>query len=225
MAPENVQVYDFRRTDLIARDQIRAINLLHESFARSISASLSAYLRAYVVVNLVSVEQISFTDFTNCLPSPTSLMTLGIKPYEGNAVLEINPSLVFPILEMLLGGAGKGSGSMNREITEIEQTILDGLLRIILSDLRTAWGAITSIDFGIESHETKPELLQVMAPNEAVVVSSIEIRIGDIATGLINIEIPSILFKMMRIKLDHKLSISNTSITEEEQAHGLRLLR
>src|SRR6266404_125867 len=61
MAPENVQVYDFRRTDRIARDQIRAINMLHESFARSISASLSAYLRAYVVVNLVSVEQISFT--------------------------------------------------------------------------------------------------------------------------------------------------------------------
>jgi flagellar motor switch protein FliM len=221
----DVQVYDFRRTDRIARDQIRAINMLHESFARSISASLSAYLRAYVVVNLVSVEQISFTDFTNCLPSPTSLMTLGIKPYEGNAVLEINPSLVFPILEMLLGGAGKASGSMNREITEIEQTILDGLLRIILSDLRTAWGAVTSIDFGIDSHETKPELLQVMAPNEAVVVSSIEIRIGDMASGLINIAIPSILVKMLRQKFDQQWSVRRTEVTEEEQARVLRHVR
>ncbi|SRR5258708_5286998 len=225
MAPENVQVYDFRRTDRIARDQIRSINMLHESFARSISASLSAYLRAYVVVNLVSVEQISFTDFTNCLPSPTSLMTLSIKPYEGSAVIEINPSLVFPILEMLLGGAGKSSGNINREITEIEQTILDGLMRIILSDLRNAWRAVTAIEFSILSHETKPELLQVMAPNEAVVVSSIEVRIGDMATGLVNIGIPSILVKMLRQKFDQQWSVRRTEATEEEQARVLRQVR
>src|ERR1051326_3529641 len=104
-APDDTstQVYDFRRPDRIAKDQLRAIHLLHENFARSVAGSLSAYLRAYVAVTLVSVEQLSFMGFAQCLPSPTSLITLGMKPLDGNAVLEINPSLVFPILEMLLG--------------------------------------------------------------------------------------------------------------------------
>ena len=64
---------------------------------------------------------------------------------------------------------------MTREITEIEQSILDGLLRIILQDLRTSWQAVTALEFSIESHETEPQLLQILAPNEAVVAISLEV--------------------------------------------------
>src|SRR5437763_16809789 len=85
---KRAQPYDFRRPDRIAKDQLRAIHLLHENFARSLGSSLSAYLRAYVVVNLVSVEQLSFTEFSQCLPAPTCLVYVGMKPYDCNAVLE-----------------------------------------------------------------------------------------------------------------------------------------
>lgn len=220
----SVQPYDFRRPDRIAKDQLRAIHLLHENFARSLASSLSAYLRAYVAVNLVSVEQLSFVEFTQCLPSPTSMIALGMKPYDGNAVLEINPSLVFPILEMLLGGTGKLATKLTREVTEIEQSILEGLLRIILNDLRTAWHAVTALDFSIESHETEPQLLQILAPNEAVVAISVEVRIGETA-GMMNIGIPSIVVKMLRHKFDQQWSVRKSQSTEQEQARVLRLIR
>src|ERR1700693_4234379 len=126
---KRAQPYDFRRPDRIAKDQLRAIHILHEKFARSLASSLSAYLRAYVVVNLVSVEQLSFTEFSQCLPSPSCLVSLGMKPYEGNAVLEINPCLVFPIIEILLGGGSRSALKIAREISEIEQSVLDGLFR------------------------------------------------------------------------------------------------
>src|SRR5512140_3305823 len=102
---KKAQPYDFRRPDRIAKDQLRAIHLLHENFARTLGSSLSAYLRAYVIVNLVSVEQLSFLEFSQCLPSPTCLVSLSMRPFDGNAVLELNPALVFPIVEMLLGGS------------------------------------------------------------------------------------------------------------------------
>src|SRR5271170_3544739 len=131
--------YDFRRTERIPKDQLQAIRQLHENFARRTAASLSAYLRAYAVVNLVSVEQISLLEFIQALPSPTILISLGIKPYDGVVLLELNPPLAFPILEMLLGGSGKVSTKIERAITEIEQNILDGLLAIILNELRASW--------------------------------------------------------------------------------------
>jgi flagellar motor switch protein FliM len=221
---EPAQPYDFRRPDRIAKDQLRAIHLLHENFARSLASSLSAYLRAYVAVNLVSVEQLSFMEFTQCLPSPTSMIALGMKPYDGNAVLEINPSLVFPILEMLLGGSGKLATKITREITEIEQSILEGLLRIILQDLHTSWHAVTALDFSIESHETEPQLLQILAPNEAVVAISVEVRIGETA-GMMNIGIPSIVVKMLRQKFDQQWSVRKTQATQDENSRLLRLLR
>src|SRR3984893_9370841 len=112
-ASSNAQPYDFRRPDRIAKDQLRAIHLLHENFARSLASSLSAYLRTYAIVNLVSVEQLSFLEFSQCLPSPSCLVTLDMKPFEGAAGLEINPALVFPIIEMLLGGSTKSLLKVN----------------------------------------------------------------------------------------------------------------
>src|SRR5438874_12868112 len=134
--------FDFRRPDRIPKSQIRAIHLLHDTFVRDLVSSLSAYLRSYVTVNLVSVEQLSYAEFLDGLPSPTCLVSLGLNPYDGNGVMELNPSLVFPILEMLLGGTGKSSAAIQRDITEIEQRLLDGLFRIILQDLREAWKAV-----------------------------------------------------------------------------------
>lgn len=216
--------YDFRRPDRIAKDQLRAIHLLHENFARNLASSLSAYLRAYVIVNLVSVEQLSFSEFSQCLPSPSCLISLGLRPYDGNAVLEINPSLVFPILEMLLGGTGRSGTKINREITEIEQSILDGLYRIILHDLRQAWAPVTAIDFTIEARETEPQLLQIMAPNEAALAIGLEIRMAENA-GMMNIGMPSIIVKMLRQKFDQQWSVRRAESTPEEQARILRLIK
>ena len=218
------QPYDFRRPDRIAKDQLRSIHLLHENFARSLASSLSAYLRAYVVVNLVSVEQLSYMEFSQCLPSPSCLVSLGMRPYEGNAVLEVNPALVFPILEMLLGGNAKAPLKMTREVTEIEQSILDGLYRIILQDLRTSWQAVAPMDFSVEGHETEAQLLQILAPNEAVVAISMEVRVGD-NSGMMNIGIPSIIVKMLRHKFDQQWSVRRSQSTDREQGRILKLIK
>ena len=102
--------------------------------------------------------------------------------------------------------------------------MLDGLFRIILQDLREAWKAVTSVDFTIESMETEPQLLHVLAPNEAVVSIGIEVRIGE-TVGMMNIAMPSIVIKMMRQKFDQQWSVRKTHASENEQARILRVLR
>jgi flagellar motor switch protein FliM len=216
--------FDFRKPDRIAKSQLRAIHQLHENFVRNLVSSLSAYLRSYLIVNLVSVEQLSYSEFLECLPSPTCIASLGLKPYDGNAVLELNSSLIFPILEILLGGDGKLQFSAQREITEIEQVLLDGLLRLILRDLREAWTFVTPIDFTIENIETEPQFLQILAPTEAVVAVAIEIRIGD-SIGMMNIAMPSIVIKMMRQKFDQQWTLRKSASTDLEQSRMLDLIR
>lgn len=216
--------FDFRRPDRIPKSQVRAIHLLHDTFVRNLVSSLSAYLRSYLTVNLVSVEQLSYAEFLDGLPSPTCIVSLGLNPYDGNGVMELNPSLVFPILEMLLGGTGKTSATIQRDVTEIEQKLLDGLFRIILNDLREAWKGVTTVDFTIESMETEPQLVRILAPNEAVVSIGIEIRIGD-SVGMMNIAMPSIVIKMMRQKFDQQWSVRKTHASVDEQSRVLRFLR
>ncbi|MSV30331.1 MAG: flagellar motor switch protein FliM [Bryobacterales bacterium] len=222
-APPKVVAYDFRRLDRVSKEQLRGIHLLHNNFARNLAASLSAYLRAYVIVNLVSIEQLSFAEFTQCLPSPTCMIWLGMKPFDGAGVLELNPSLMFPLLEMLLGGNVRGLTRVNREATEIEQQILDTLFRIMLHDLKEAWQGVSNINFTIEGHETEPQLLQILAPTEAVVSVGLEVRIGE-TTGMLNIAVPSITIKMLRHRFDRQWSVRKTDSTEEEQSRMLSIL-
>src|SRR5258706_4069103 len=203
-AAKQAAAYDLRRPDRIAKEQLRSIHLLHDNFARNLASSLSGYLRAYVIVNLVSVEQLSFSEFTQCLQSPTVLVSLGMKPFDGNAVMELNPSLVFPLLEMMLGGNGKGA-ALSRETTEIEQSIIDTLFRIILHDLGLAWQMVANINFTVEGRETEPQLLQILAPNEAVDSIGLEIRVGD-TVGLMNIGMPSIVINTLQHKYDQQSS-------------------
>ena len=219
----DIPIFDFRRPDHISKSQVRAIHLLHENFVRSLVADLSAYLRTYIVMNLLSVEQLAYSEFLESLPPSTFVACLAMKPYEGSALLELNPCLVFPILEMLLGGTGKSNTNIRREVTEIEQHLMDGLMRIIVRNLSEAWKAVTTINFSVQSVDTEPQFLQIMAPNEAVVSISIEMRIGE-AAGLLNIAMPSLMIKMMRHKFDQQWSVRKTAATAEDERRVLRIL-
>ena len=216
-------LFDFRRPDRIPKSQIRAIQLLHDTFVRNLASSLSVYLRSYLTVNLVSVEQLSYAEFLQGLPSPTCLVSLGLRPYDGSGVLELGPSLVFPVLEMLLGGTGKVSAAAQRGLTEIEQKLLDGLVRIILQDLREAWKGVTEMEFTVQAIETEPQLVRIMAPNEAVVTIGVEISIGE-TVGMMNIALPSIVIKMMRQKFEQQWLVRK-SRSDPEQARFLERLR
>lgn len=217
--------FDFRRLDRIPKSQLRAIRLLHDNFVRNLASSLSAYLRTYMAVNLVSVEQLSYAEFLDGLSSPTCLVCLGLRPYEGTAVMELNPAMTFPILEVLMGGKSKTTTPLEREITEIERNLLEGLLRIILRDLKEAWETITSIDFKVDSMETDPQMLQVLDPGEAFVATGIEVRVGE-AIGMMNLAIPSLIIKMMRTKFTHHGGGRKGRPSETDQAKMLgRVLR
>ena len=215
--------YDFLRPNRIPASQLRAIRLLYENFARSVASNLSAYLRSYVAVNLVSFEQVPFQEFIEGLPSPTIIVSLSLRPYEGSGVLEMSPASFFPILEMLLGGNGKAPEVFTREITDIELRLVEMLLRLIVQDLREAWKMIATIDFAVQTIEKEPQFLQILAPTEAVIMIGMEIRAGD-ACGPLNIAIPSLAIKMMQQKVGHQWNTRRVEPTVESQEKMLRLL-
>lgn len=188
---------DFSRLDRIPKSQIRSVHLVHENFSRNLASSLSTYLRDYVSMNLVSLEQISYGEFMEGFASPAFIAYVGLHPYDGTAVMEINPGLVFTFVEMLLGGGGKTVLSTQRKVTEIEKSLMQNLLRIILQDLSEAWKAVTDLRFAVQSLADEPEGFHVLSPAEAVVATGIEVRVAS-TTGMINLAIPSIFIKRLR---------------------------
>ncbi len=185
----SVIVYNFRRPDRVDKEQIRSLHFLHDRFARNISTSLSAYLRTVTDVNVTSVEQFTYSEFLMSVPDPTAFYAISLTPLEGLAALELNPSVAFSMIDRMLGGSGRGMAP-TRGLTEIEHNVIDGVVKLVLEHLTETWRNIVDVRFRVNGRDTRPQMLQVAAPNEVVVLIGFDIKIGD-ARGMLNFCLPA----------------------------------
>jgi flagellar motor switch protein FliM len=175
----SVKVYDFRHPDRFSKDQTRALQMLHDHFARLLATSMSTFLRTIAEVRLVSVDQLSYNEFIRSIANPTCISLLKMNPLDGNGLVDISPGLSFTIVDRLLGGVGKDI-KKNRELTEIEQTLLKKVVEGVCESLREAWRNVVPLEPELETMETNPQLfLQYYLPTEMVILLTFEVTIGD----------------------------------------------
>lgn len=188
-AADDAVRYNFRRPDRIAKEQLRSIHFLHDRFALNVSTALSAFLRAMTEVTIVSVDQFAYSEFLMSLPDPTAIYAIGLHPLDGVGALELNPAVAFTMVDRLLGGNGQ-TAVPNRPLTEIEQNVLDAVVKLLLENLTETWRPIADVQFRIQGSDTRPQMLQVTGPNEIVVVLAFDVRLGDVR-GLLHVCIPA----------------------------------
>jgi flagellar motor switch protein FliM len=190
VAAAEATVYNFRRPDRVSKEQIRSLHFLHDRFARNVATSLSAYLRSATDINVVSVEQFTYSEFLMSLPDPTAFYAVSLQPIDVLGALELNPSIAFAMIDRMLGGTGRPP-ALSRALTEIEQNVVDSVVKLILENLTEAWAPILSVQFKIQGRETRPQMLQVAAPNEAFILLVFDIKIAE-TRGMLNLCVPAI---------------------------------
>ncbi len=186
---EKVVPYDFKRPERVGKEQMRALQSLHEGFGRNFGAALSALLRSIVEVKLTSVDQLTYGEFVFSLENPTCFNLIRAEPLEGHLILDINPAILYPIIDRLLGG-GKDAGPVSRRpLTEIELRLVGRITSLFLQELKHAWDGLLSLKLSVDRVESNPQLVQIVPPNEVVVLVSFELLLGELR-GMINLCIP-----------------------------------
>ena len=176
---KDVHTYDFKRPERVSKEQMRAIEGIHDSFARNLGASLSDLLRTIVEVRVETAEQLTYSEFIYSLPNPTNFNLLTALPLEGQLCLEISPLIIYPIIDRLLGGTNSELFIPQRPLTMIEQRLVAKITSRALTTLTEAWADLVEVQFDIVEVESNPHLVQIVAPNEIVVVIGFEIKIGN----------------------------------------------
>jgi flagellar motor switch protein FliM len=199
----HVKMYDFKRPDKFSKDQIRTIQMIHEVFARLTTTYLSGYLDTFVNVHVASVDQITYEEFTRSIPNPTTLAPIHMDPLKGSAIIEIDPTITFAILDLLYGGEGE-SLKNNRKLTDIEQSIMEGTVIRMLGNLREAWVPIIDLRPKLGEIENNIQFAQIVPPNNMCILITLETRIGDVES-MMNMCIPYITIESIM----HKLTATN----------------
>jgi flagellar motor switch protein FliM len=223
---EKIVPYDFKRPERVGKEQMRALQTLHEGFGRNFAAGLSAMLRSMAEVKLTSVDQLTYSEFVFSLENPTCFNLLKADPLEGNLILDINPSILYPIIDRLLGGGREGGALARRPLTEIELRLVARITNLFLTELRRAWENVLDLKLEVVRVESNPQLVQIVPPNEVVVLISFELALGE-ARGMVNLCIPYNSIERISGKLSANswVSYGKRQATPESVKHITETLR
>lgn len=183
-----VKTYDFKRPDKFSLDQIKTLSTIHETFSRLFTLSLSAQIQKKVEVQVRCVDQMTFAEFLQSQPNPTSMAIIGMSPLKGTALLEIDPNISSVLLNRMFGGPGEPLKE-NIELTLFERSTMEMLVKGLLVDLKTAWKPIIDLNPFLGQIETVPQRAQIVPPSEMVILISLKMKIGD-TKGYLNLCLP-----------------------------------
>ena len=162
---KNVEKCDLGKAKTLSAEQIRVVNTLHESFARRVGDSLGTYLRTACELNLVAAEQLRYSEFLSRVPETSYLASLRMLPIDAGALLLMDMSLIFPIVDLALGGSGTDA-TEPRDTTEIEDQIIEAAISLMARDLQNAWAAVVAFDIQFDRRQPLSQLNAMMLANE-----------------------------------------------------------
>ena len=212
-----VKEYDFSRPAKFSKEHLRTLEIIFEHFGRLVSSNLPAYLRKNVQVEVMNSEAVTYMEFSNALSNPTLLGIVNMHPLGGSIIIEVATNIGYAIIDRLLGGAGEPL-EKNRDFSEIEISILERILNIMVNLMKEPWENVVEIDPILERIETNSQFAQIISPTEMIAIVTININIGGIE-GLMNVCLPYMTLEHVMDKLNTKYWFS-TMQNRDEQSYA-----
>lgn len=212
--------YNLTSQNIMLRDQFHALEEVYDKFANLLDTTLSGTLQRSIEVEFVSTEMVKYQECISAFSSPTSLNIFTMDPLIGNALLAIEPQLVFSLIDCMFGGSGKPMGRV-REFTLIEQRLIQKFAIEVLNKWGDAWKVVQSVRIALKKSETKPEFVHLVSPNDLMVVIIFAIK-GQEFSGNFHICISYLMLEPIKDKLSSKyLREKDMENTWSDQLKGL----
>lgn len=213
-----VATYDFKHPNRVSKDQVRTLENMHDNFAAQIGSTLSAMLRTMVDVDLISVDQINYSEYIMSLVSPSCSYTISVQPLEGLCIVDFNPTLTFAFIDRMFGGGNKIL-EIERELTGIEKSVMGRIASKIYADLEKSWANIVKIKIEQKSLETNPQFIRIIPAGETVIVVSLQLKLFN-TTGLMTICYPYVTLETILGKLSAQNWIDSTKKADGSGSRG-----
>lgn len=213
--------YNFKKAIRFSKDQIRSLNRIHENFARKLTTFFSFELRSYAQINVASVDQIPYEEFIRSIPKMTILNVFDVPPLEGRILMEVNPHIAYSMLDRMMGGKGTSINKVEN-LTEIETKIMSNTFERAFEHFGEAWETVVDMEPMLAEFEVNPQFLQMVSPNDTVVVISLNTTIAE-TTGMINICIPYVVLEPIIPKLSVHYWMQNEK--KEREPNEIEILQ
>ncbi len=220
---KEVQLYDFRRPNRLSKNQLRTIQTLHENFSESLSYYLVSQLQTVVTINVISVDQLFYSEYILSVSSPSCLYVFDVVGTEGSGILELSPQLALAIIARLLGGDIEITRSP-RVLSAIEQTILRNVVDQIMRQLSETWQVIYPLKFRLDRYESEADFVQIAPSSEIVIVVVFDVTLGT-HTFSISLCYPTFTLENVLAQIGWRHLTAGIRVSPEKQKEDRELIR
>lgn len=217
---KEIFTFDFRLPHRLSKNQLRTMQAVHESFGEMFASYLLGRLQTTVTIDVLSVDQLFYSEFVLSMGSPSCIYVFRIVESEALGILEFPPQLVLAIIERMLGGSKSGERK-TRLITKIEQNIFKAIITRALTDLQKSWKNVAPLTFVFERYETERDFAQIVPASEIVLAISMEVVIEE-EKFLINLCFPTFALEDVLAKLNVQQFGSVTSDKDRSWTKALQ---
>ncbi|MCL1829217.1 MAG: flagellar motor switch protein FliM [Oscillospiraceae bacterium] len=211
---ETVKSYDFRTANRFTKDQMRSLGVVFDTYGQLFATRVTSILRAPCECEILSVEEMRYSEFNNSLPSPVILGVFGAQPLTGAQLIQVSPEMAYMLINRLLGGM-KPSKESGKQFTEVELALIDRFLRMVMRTFDEAWEKVLTVTSQLERLETNMQFVQITGLNDAVVVGMMNLKAGD-DEGLLSICLPRAGIEKIAGQLNTRM-IYSTSVAGHEK--------
>ena len=218
---DEIKEYDFRMPKKFTKEQIKILERIFESYARHLSSYITGLLRLYCKVTLASIEEQRYFEFSNALPDYTimGIVNLGIKDddiEESTAILQLSNSLTFTMIDRMLGGRGEYADT-DRDFTEIEINVMDGIVTRFSDLLKDAWDGYVDTNPVLVNIETNTRVISAADADETMIIVAMEVTIND-SKSVVSFCMSALTLDQIMKKFSAKFSSGKKSVSTTKES-------
>ena len=186
IAPEQVQPCDFKTVGGV--DEARLVPLVKtsEALALALPQALQSRLKLTCEIEPQGSEREPCRAFLDKAGN-SYLVMLELGAHADIAFLQIDPTLLFPVIDRLLGGRGEAS-ELSREVTDIEDQIAKDFVKVIGHELQAAWKPF-NVSVLVGARQSSAQLQTMFSADESAVVFSYLVNMEP-ASGTLQLMLP-----------------------------------
>jgi flagellar motor switch protein FliM len=223
---KNYKIYNFKRPDKFSKEHLRALEAIHESFARQVSLLLSGFLRTGVEIDVASVDQLTYDELTRSMPRPITVGVVDFRPLKGQMLFGLSHEITMAIIDRMLGGKGSLQ-SKARDLTDVEVNLMSHTMKRLLECLGDSWRSLVPDSrISLKALEENYSLLQIALPSEIVAVVTFELSVGNKESGLMSLCFPYPMLERIIPQLSSQhLFSQHHSEDDEDLGRDVEILR
>lgn len=204
---EEAKVYDFKTPKKFTKEKLKVIEGIFENYSRLLSSYLTGLMRLYCNVELLQIEEQKYYEYNNALPDYVmmSIVNIGVpidEMLDTSIIYQLSNPITYTMMDRILGGHGSYV-DMDRDFTEIEISLMRGIMEKMVAPLKEAFAVYIDIEPATTSVETNSRVVQNIGIDDVVILVMLQIEIKDVK-NTVSICIPAINLEEIMEKFSDK---------------------